>query len=125
MNEQTILVADDEPFILRSLSFVLKKEGFQVETARDGEEAIHQLQACQPKIVFLDIMMPKKNGYEVCSFLKSDPALQDTYVIMLTAKGQASDREIGFQAGADEYMTKPFSPRQVVDRVREIAVCAS
>ena len=121
MSNRTILIADDEPFILRSLSFVLKKEGFHVETAKDGQEAIDLLEVSRPGIVFLDIMMPKKNGYEVCTHLKSDPALQDTYVIMLTAKGQASDREVGLGVGADEYMTKPFSPRQIVTRVNEIA----
>ena len=121
MSNRTILIADDEPFILRSLSFVLKKEGFHVETAKDGQEAIDLLEVSRPGIVFLDIMMPKKNGYEVCTHLKSDPALQDAYVIMLTAKGQASDREVGLGVGADEYMTKPFSPRQIVTRVNEIA----
>jgi len=120
MNNFPILIADDEPYILRSLSFVLKKEGYNVETARNGQEALEKLQECRPKVLFLDIMMPKKNGYEVCAELKANPDLNDVHVIMLTAKGQESDKQTGIQAGADEYMTKPFSPRQVVTRVNEI-----
>jgi len=117
-----ILVVDDEPFILRSLSFVLRKEGFRVLEARDGEEAMEQIREHQPSIVFLDVMMPKKNGYEVCQEIKSDPDLQSTYVIMLTAKGQETDRDKGLSLGANEYMTKPFSPSKITERVREILV---
>lgn len=121
MNNFPILIADDEPYVLRSLSFVLRKAGYNVETARDGQEALEKIKECRPKVLFLDIMMPKKNGYEVCAELKANPDLNDIHVIMLSAKGQTSDRQIGMQAGADEYMTKPFSPRQVITRVKEIA----
>ena len=117
-----ILVVDDEPFILRSLTFVLRKEGFEVIEARDGEEAMQQIRTHHPVLVFLDVMMPKKNGYEVCEEVKSDPELADTFVIMLTAKGQESDRDKGLAMGADEYMTKPFSPSKITERVREILV---
>jgi DNA-binding response OmpR family regulator len=117
---ERILVADDEPFILRSLTFVLRKEGFEVLEARDGEEALRVIRESRPGVVFLDVMMPKRNGYEVCEEVKSDPDLRDTYVIMLTAKGQESDRERGLKAGTDEYMTKPFSPSRITERVREI-----
>ena len=120
MNNFPILIADDEPYILRALSFVLKKEGYNVETARNGQEALEKLKECHPRLLFLDIMMPKKNGYEVCEELKANPHLNSVHVIMLTAKGQESDKQTGMQAGADEYMTKPFSPRQVVARVNEI-----
>jgi DNA-binding response OmpR family regulator len=117
-----ILVVDDEPFILRSLTFVLRREGFEVLEARNGEEAMEEIRVRRPDLVFLDVMMPKKNGYEVCEEVKGDPDLRDTYVIMLTAKGQESDREKGIALGADEYMTKPFSPSKITERVREILV---
>lgn len=115
-----ILIVDDEPFILKSLSFVLSKEGFQIETANNGLEAMEKIEKNKPEIVFLDIMMPKKNGMEVCQWIRENPRLKDIYVIILTAKGQEMDREKGFSIGADEYMTKPFSPSSVVKRLREI-----
>lgn len=115
-----ILIADDEPYILRSLSFVLQKEGFEVETACDGEEALEKVRQFKPKILFLDIMMPLEDGYEVCEELKSAPDTKDIYVIMLTAKGQIIDKKRGLEVGADEYITKPFSPREIVNKVKEI-----
>lgn len=116
---QRILVVDDEPFILRSLTFVLGKEGFAVSTARDGEEALARIRAERPALVVLDVMMPKKNGYEVLQEVKGDEDLKDTYILMLTARGQESDRVRGLSLGVNEYMTKPFSPLKVVERVRE------
>jgi two-component system alkaline phosphatase synthesis response regulator PhoP len=115
-----ILVADDEPFIQRSLAFVLKKEGFDVVTADNGQEAIEKAKEFRPKIIFLDIMMPKINGYNVCRAIKSDEALKDSHVIILTAKGQEVDREMGYREGADQFMTKPFSPREVIEKIRSI-----
>jgi two-component system, OmpR family, alkaline phosphatase synthesis response regulator PhoP len=115
-----ILVIDDEPYILRSLSYLLTREGYQVETATNGEEGLERVRSLQPPLVFLDIMMPNMNGYEVCEQVKQDPSLAGTYVIMLSAKGQQIDRERGLLGGADEYMTKPFSPRDVAQRVRSI-----
>ncbi len=120
MPSNRILVVDDEPFILRSLLFILKKEGYQVASATDGEEALAQIAREKPDLVFLDVMMPKKDGYEVCRILKGDPALSGIYVILLTAKGQTRDREKGIDVGADEYITKPFSPSMVVEKVRAI-----
>ena len=120
MPNKKILIADDEPYILRSLSFVLKKEGFDIETARNGEEALEKAQQFNPKILFLDVMMPKKDGYEVCIKLKSNPETKDIYIIMLTAKGQIIDKEKGLITGADEYITKPFSPREIVNKVKKI-----
>lgn len=118
--ERKILVVDDEPFILKSLTFVLKKEGFHVESATNGLEALETIRKEKPDLVFLDIMMPKMNGLEVCQWIREDPQLRDIHVIILTAKGQEADREKGLQIGADEYMTKPFSPSMVVKRIREI-----
>jgi len=120
MAEKRIVVADDEPFIVRLLSFVLRKEGYDVAEARDGEEAMRQIVEKRPAVAFVDVMMPKKNGYELCQEIKASEELQRTYVIMLTAKGQESDRDRGLESGADEYMTKPFSPSQVVQRVAAI-----
>lgn len=115
-----ILVIDDEPYILRSLSYLLQREGYAVETASTGEEGLNRVRNLHPPLVFLDIMMPHMNGYEVCEQVKQDPNLDGTYVIMLSAKGQQIDRERGLLGGADEYMTKPFSPREVAQRVRNI-----
>ena len=115
-----ILVIDDEPYILRSLSYLLQREGYAVETASNGEEGLRRVRHLHPPLVFLDIMMPHMNGYEVCEQVKQDPNLDGTYVIMLSAKGQQIDRERGLLGGADEYMTKPFSPREVAQRVRNI-----
>jgi DNA-binding response OmpR family regulator len=118
--ERKILVVDDEPNVVRSLTFVLEKEGYDVSSAANGEEALAKIQEIRPKLVFLDVMMPKKNGYEVCKEVKDNSSLSDTHIIMLTAKGQETDREKGFGAGADEFMTKPFSLMAVVDRVKRL-----
>jgi DNA-binding response OmpR family regulator len=115
-----ILVVDDEPFILRSLSYVLARAGFEVLQGRNGDQALELLREERPAVCILDVMMPRRNGYEVCEVVKGDPDLRDTHVILLTAKGQESARERGLSAGADEYMTKPFSPSKLVERVQEI-----
>jgi two-component system, OmpR family, alkaline phosphatase synthesis response regulator PhoP len=115
-----ILVIDDEPYILRSLSYLLQREGYTVETATNGAEGLQRVRSLRPPLVFLDIMMPRMNGYEVCEQVKQEPSLENTYVIMLSAKGQQIDRERGLLGGADEYMTKPFSPHEVVQRVQTI-----
>ena len=117
---KTILVADDEPYVLRSLEFILKKEGYRVVTATDGVDALEKIRAEKPDLVFLDIQMPRKDGNAVCEELRQDPATQGLPVIMITAKGQEADRLHSLQSGADEYITKPYSPRKVADRVREI-----
>jgi DNA-binding response OmpR family regulator len=115
-----VLVVDDEPFICRSLSFVLRKENYDVFEARNGEEALAAIRQHKPDLVFLDVMMPKINGFEVTERVKADPELASVRIILLTAKGQDSDREIGKRVGADDYMTKPFSPTRILERVREI-----
>jgi two-component system, OmpR family, alkaline phosphatase synthesis response regulator PhoP len=115
-----ILVADDEPHIARALNFIFKKEGYNVEMAFDGDAALLRIRDLGPKIVFLDLIMPKKNGDEVCRAIKSDPDLQNIHVIILTCKGQELDKETSMAAGADEFITKPFSPKEVVARVKAI-----
>ena len=118
--QKKVLVVDDEPFICRSLSFVLRKENYEVLEARNGEEALEAIRTHRPDLVFLDVMMPKVNGFEVTEMVKSDPDLKRTKIILLTAKGQDSDRETGRKLGADDYMTKPFSPTKILERAREI-----
>ena len=116
----TIIAIDDEPYILRALSYLLTREGYTIETANDGGEGLARIRDLRPNVVFLDIMMPVKNGYDVCEQIRADASLANTYVIILTAKGQQSDRERGLLGGADEYMTKPFSPREVAQRLRTL-----
>jgi DNA-binding response OmpR family regulator len=115
-----IVVADDEPHVVRALSFVLTKEGFSVAVASNGEDALARIREERPSLVFLDIVMPKRTGIEICKAIKGDPELKDTHVIILTCKGQELDQQNSMQAGADEFMTKPFSPREVVARVRSL-----
>jgi len=119
-NGKKILVVDDEPNVITSLTFVLKKEGYDVSSAVNGEDALARIQQSKPNLMFLDVMMPKKNGYEVCKEVKGNSSLSDIHIIMLTAKGQEADREKGLNAGADEFMAKPFSPKMVVEKVKEL-----
>ena len=115
-----ILVVDDEPNIVLSLEFLMKQAGFQVRTASDGEAALAAVAAELPDLVLLDVMMPRKNGYEVCQAIRANPDCKGVRVIMLTAKGREVEREKGLALGADDYITKPFSTQEVVERVREL-----
>jgi len=115
-----ILIVDDEPNIVGSLDFVLKKEGYDVSIAEDGDQALTMIRGSKPNLLILDVMMPKKNGYDVCREVKSDPALRDIYVLISTAKGQEADLEQGLAQGADEFITKPFSPMMIAARVKEL-----
>lgn len=119
-NGKKILVVDDEPNVITSLTFVLKKEGYDVSSAVNGEDALAKIQQSKPNLVFLDVMMPKKNGYEVCKEVRGNSSLSDIHIIMLTAKGQEADREKGLNVGADEFMAKPFSPMMVIEKVKEL-----
>jgi two-component system alkaline phosphatase synthesis response regulator PhoP len=105
---------------VRALSFVLTKEGFSVAAATNGEDALAKIREERPRLVFLDLVMPKRTGVEVCKVVKADPELKHIHIIILTCKGQELDRQNSFIAGADEFMTKPFSPREVVTRVRTL-----
>ena len=115
-----VLIADDEPNILISLEYLMKREGYEVSVARDGQEALEMLQAGRPHLVLLDVMMPRKTGFEVCQALRADDALKDTLVLMLTAKGRETDVAKGLALGADAYMTKPFSTKELVQKVRDL-----
>ncbi len=115
-----ILVVDNEPFIVRSLTFVLKKQGYETVTATDGEEALAKIREERPDLVFLDVMMPKRDGYEVCRQVRASPEMGNPYIIMLTARGQEADKERGLRLGVDEFMTKPFSPSKVIERAKAV-----
>jgi DNA-binding response OmpR family regulator len=111
------LIVDDEPMVREILSRYLVKDGFDVETARDGEEAIAMFHMSRPDLILLDLMLPRVDGLEVFRRLRAE---RPTAVIMLTAKGEETDRIVGLEIGADDYVTKPFSPREVVARVRAV-----
>ncbi len=115
-----ILVVEDEEDILELIEFNLKKEGYQVSTATSGEKAINLALKNPPQLILLDIMLPGMDGLEVCKHLKHDPATMHVPIVMLTAKGEESDIITGLEIGADDYMTKPFSPRVLVARVRNL-----
>lgn len=115
-----VLICDDEPFILESVKHVVKREGFDTITAEDGLKGLDLAKREIPDLMILDVMMPGKTGYEVCKILKSDSGTKDIFVIILTARGQELDEKLGLEAGADEYMTKPFSPRKLRQRLHEI-----
>ncbi len=117
---QTILVVEDEPNIVESLSFLMKKAGFVVRVARDGDTAVRTIESEAPDLVLLDIMMPRRDGYDVCRTIRANPDWDDVRIIMLSAKGRDLDRRKGLELGADDYITKPFSTREIVERVQEI-----
>ena len=115
-----VLIADDEPNIVISLEYLMKRAGYEVSIARDGQEAIDAIRRERPRLVLLDVMMPKKSGYDVCQELRADDALKDTLVLMLTAKGRDTDVDKGLGVGADAYMTKPFSTKELAAKVAEM-----
>jgi len=115
-----ILIVDDEPNIVLSLEFLMKKAGFEVAVAVDGEDALAQVKRLNPDLVLLDVMMPKKSGYEVCEALRADPARAGMKIVMLTAKGRETEVAKGMALGADAYVTKPFSTRDLVIQVTEL-----
>ncbi|MEW6493997.1 MAG: response regulator [Cyanobacteriota bacterium] len=118
MNKR-ILIVDDEPHIRLLLEQTLEEledEGVEILTAANGEDALEIIKTEKPNLVFLDVMLPKMNGFEVCNAVKNELGKQDVYIIMLTAKGQEFDKQKGNEVGADLYMTKPFDPDEVVEK---------
>ncbi|AOF86342.1 response regulator [Hydrogenophaga sp. RAC07] len=115
-----ILIADDEPNILISLEFLMKREGFEVVLARDGQEAMDAIVRERPALVLLDVMMPIKTGFDVCSEVRANEAVSSTLIVMLTAKGRDTDVAKGLALGANAYMTKPFSTKDLVQKVRDL-----
>lgn len=118
-----VLIVDDEPFIRLLLQQTLEEledEGTLLITADNGESALDIIRSETPEIVFLDVMMPKMNGFDVCNAVKNDLKISDVYIVLLTATGQEFDRQRGIEAGADMYMTKPFNPDEVLEKAREV-----
>jgi DNA-binding response OmpR family regulator len=118
--QRTVLVVDDDPVILRLLEVNFEMEGFTVRMASDGQEGLDSAQAERPDIIVSDVMMPKLSGLELVAGLKADPATASIPVILLSAKAQATDIQAGLDAGADDYVTKPFEPLELVDRVLKL-----
>ena len=115
-----ILIVDDEPDIVDLVSYNLKKDGFRVTTASDGEQALHKVRKDKFDLVVLDLMLPGIQGVELCRIIRNDPKTADTPIIMLTAKGEEVDRVIGLESGADDYMTKPFSSKELIARIKAV-----
>jgi DNA-binding response OmpR family regulator len=115
-----VLIAEDEPSIVESLAFLLRRAGYEVVSVLDGEAAMASLLAEPPNLMILDLMLPRRNGFEVLKMVRSHPALAALPVLVLTAKGQPQDRRLAEQIGADVFMTKPFSNRDIVDEVRRL-----
>ena len=115
-----ILIAEDEGSIVASLDFLMKRCGFETRVAPDGEMALAALREFRPDLVILDIMLPLRSGFEICAAIRGDAALRATRVLMLTARGGGGEEARGMAAGADGYMTKPFSTHELVERVREL-----
>lgn len=115
---QSVLVVEDEPNIVLSLEFIMKQAGFEVRIAGDGEAALDAMEQKRPDLILLDVMLPKFNGYEVCQTIRANPDWRDVAIIMLSAKGRDAERLQGLAAGADDYVIKPFSNRDLLDRVK-------
>ncbi|MGQ9724482.1 MAG: response regulator transcription factor [Tepidimonas sp.] len=115
-----VLIVDDEPNILISLEFLMRREGYEVQVARDGQEALAAASAWRPDLVLLDVVMPRKSGFDVCQAIRADPQLAHTRIVMLTAKGRDTDITKGLALGANAYLPKPFSTHELVRQVRSL-----
>jgi two-component system alkaline phosphatase synthesis response regulator PhoP len=118
-----ILIVDDEPHVRLLLGRILEEledEGVELLTANNGAEALETIRAEKPELVFLDVMMPEMDGFDVCQAVKHELGLKDVYIVMLTAKGQEVDKQKGQEAGADTYVTKPFDPDEMLEKAEEI-----
>ncbi|MDP3111120.1 MAG: response regulator [Thermodesulfovibrionales bacterium] len=120
MHTKNILVVDDEPDLADLVSYNLKKEGFEVSSASDGEEALKKIRKGNFNLIILDLMLPGIQGMELCRILRNDPKTKHLPIIMLTAKGEDVDKILGLEMGADDYIAKPFSPRELVARVKAV-----
>ena len=115
---RTVLLVDDEPNIVLSLQFLIEQAGYHVLVARDGEAALKAVEEHQPDLVLLDVMLPKRDGFDVCETIRAKPEWNDIRIVMLTAKGRDSEREKGLALGADAYITKPFSTREAMEQIK-------
>ena len=118
--KEKILIVEDEKDIIKMLRYNLEKEGFKVIDARDGEDAMDSAVRQQPNLILLDLMLPGMDGLEVCKALKKESKTNPIPIIMLTAKSQESDKVVGLELGADDYITKPFSPRELIARIKAV-----
>jgi DNA-binding response OmpR family regulator len=117
---RSVLIVDDEPNIVLSLEFLMRQAGYEVRIARDGEAALAAMETAVPDLVLLDVMLPKRDGYDLCQTIRDDPRWRGVRILMLTARGREIEREKGLALGADDYITKPFSTREVVERVKQL-----
>jgi DNA-binding response OmpR family regulator len=115
-----VLIVDDEPNIVLSVEFLMQRDGLDVVTASDGQEAVDLLASTAPDLMILDVMMPRKNGFEVCAEVRADPKFSEMPILMLTAKGREAEMKKGLSLGADAYITKPFSTHELVAKVHEL-----
>ena len=115
-----VALVDDEPNILLSLEFLMKRSGYDVKTASDGDAGLKLVESWQPDLLLLDVNMPKRDGFEVCQALRGNPDFENLKIIMLTAKGREVEREKGLAIGADDYVTKPFSTQEIIDKVKAL-----
>ncbi|HEY8243782.1 MAG TPA: response regulator [Casimicrobiaceae bacterium] len=115
-----VLIADDEPNIVAAVEFLLQRSGYEVHVARNGDEALKLVEACNPDLVLLDVMMPVRSGYEVCKRIRENDAWRHIKIIMLSAKGRDAEVTKGLAIGADDYVTKPFSTRELLQRIGEL-----
>jgi DNA-binding response OmpR family regulator len=120
MPNKTILIVDDSPTDLKMMAGPLQSQGYRIVTAADGEEALEKALSDRPHLIVLDVILPKKNGFQVCRQLKTSPETQEIKILMLTSKNQESDRHWGLKQGADEYMAKPFDEAQLVANVAKL-----
>jgi DNA-binding response OmpR family regulator len=116
----SVLLVDDEPNIVLSLEFLMKQAGYDVRIARDGDAAMAAVEDRAPDLILLDVMTPGRDGYEICQTIRANPAWREIKIVMLTAKSREVEREKGLALGADDYITKPFSTRELVDRVKRL-----
>jgi DNA-binding response OmpR family regulator len=117
---RTILIAEDEPFIVESLTFLFEREGYHVRSVTDGRSALEQVRETTPDLLVLDAMMEHFTGFDVLKMIRNDPAISATKVLMLTARGQGTDRDLAFELGADEYIAKPFANRELLAAVSRL-----
>jgi two-component system, OmpR family, alkaline phosphatase synthesis response regulator PhoP len=120
MRRKKILIADDNENIREALTSILEDEGHSLWIAKNGAEALEKVREISPDILILDVMMPEMSGYDVCRAVKNDPDLKKTFILMLSAKGQAAEQEQGKENGADDYIVKPFSPTDILARIKKL-----
>jgi len=120
-----ILIVDDEPNIVLALEMLMKREGYEIQSVNNGEKAVEEAGQFRPDLILLDVMLPRMDGYEVCQRIRADASLPQVSIVMLTAKGREVEMEKGLALGADLYITKPFSTREVVRKVRELLAAKS